>query len=377
VYCDEIENLFDDYMRSLEEIQYKLYLSPILASSTFSQRRRRTSLRMFKWVNSILERIGLHISLKENYYKLLARTEWAPSESEDSTNLKAHLGSQLFLNQRAAGLIWRLAKDRSRYVEACESFADDLSKKMYVDNLKSIISFSLGLNPCMLLKHVKCLNPRKLSLERKGIRKVGRGEYMPLFDVQGKFMIENLSNLIKEVMVAENYKDEVHGIVLPSKSLLYIDVGAFLGENVAWTSLYSEDSMAYAIEALEQSFKIMRYNLTSDNRVGKWLRERNFQVRLIKEYINSENRLDKLISEQDLGRYNTLILKSDIEGAERELLRGSTTLLKEHKPVLTIAAYHRGDDLFVLPELILRSNDGYKLYFKPYNYFSEFILFAK
>ena len=52
-------------------------------------------------------------------------------------------------------------------------------------------------------------------------------------------------------------------------------------------------------------------------------------------------------------------IKADIEGAERNLLRGAQEILKTFAPKLALCAYHLPDDPKVLRDLILRANPDY------------------
>ena len=63
--------------------------------------------------------------------------------------------------------------------------------------------------------------------------------------------------------------------------------------------------------------------------------------------------------------HSEVFLKMDIEGHEREVLKGISDFLREDKPTLGIASYHRWDDLIEIPRLIVSSNDAYKLHLKP------------
>lgn len=54
-------------------------------------------------------------------------------------------------------------------------------------------------------------------------------------------------------------------------------------------------------------------------------------------------------------------IKADIEGFERNMLRGAAEILKSHRPVLSICTYHRPDDPAVLAGLILEANPEYRL----------------
>ncbi len=54
-------------------------------------------------------------------------------------------------------------------------------------------------------------------------------------------------------------------------------------------------------------------------------------------------------------------IKMDIEGAERNALRGARGVLKESGPKMTVAAYHRQDDPEVIQEVVLGARPGYEI----------------
>jgi FkbM family methyltransferase len=68
--------------------------------------------------------------------------------------------------------------------------------------------------------------------------------------------------------------------------------------------------------------------------------------------------LDEMLSELGLGRIN--YIKMDIEGAEREALKGAAGTLLRWKPVLMLDSYHRSDDDVVLPRVIHEANAAYQ-----------------
>ena len=68
----------------------------------------------------------------------------------------------------------------------------------------------------------------------------------------------------------------------------------------------------------------------------------------------------------------------DIEGSEEAALKGAIKTIKKHKPKLAICAYHKPDDLCVLPQLIKSMVPEYKLYLDHYTInFTETVLYAK
>jgi hypothetical protein len=69
--------------------------------------------------------------------------------------------------------------------------------------------------------------------------------------------------------------------------------------------------------------------------------------------------LDNFIHEQNLKKVD--FIKSDIEGAERDMLKGARTVLKEFAPKLALCTYHLPDDPDVMEALIKDANPNYKV----------------
>jgi hypothetical protein len=67
----------------------------------------------------------------------------------------------------------------------------------------------------------------------------------------------------------------------------------------------------------------------------------------------------------------------DIEGAELEAIKGAKRIIEEQKPKLAICVYHKPEDIWELPELILSYNKEYKFYIRHYSYKdNETVLYA-
>jgi FkbM family methyltransferase len=73
--------------------------------------------------------------------------------------------------------------------------------------------------------------------------------------------------------------------------------------------------------------------------------------------------VDHLVEELKLPRVD--FIKMDIEGAEREALRGATRTLARDFPRLMLDSYHRPDDMQVLPAIIHQANPRYAMYCGP------------
>lgn len=61
-------------------------------------------------------------------------------------------------------------------------------------------------------------------------------------------------------------------------------------------------------------------------------------------------------------------LKADVEGVEEEMLMGMQNLLKTQKPKLSLACYHKTEDLCTLIPLLHKINPEYKIYLRHHPY---------
>lgn len=59
-------------------------------------------------------------------------------------------------------------------------------------------------------------------------------------------------------------------------------------------------------------------------------------------------------------------IKMDIEGAEFSAIKGGAHTINKHKPKLQIAAYHRSEDLFSIPQQVLQLRSDYKIYLRHF-----------
>ena len=82
--------------------------------------------------------------------------------------------------------------------------------------------------------------------------------------------------------------------------------------------------------------------------------------------------------DKQLGNRKVSFIKMDIEGSEHEALVGAEKLIRGQTPVLAISIYHRLEDIFSLPKLIIEFCPHYKFFLRHYNFWepAETVLYA-
>lgn len=73
--------------------------------------------------------------------------------------------------------------------------------------------------------------------------------------------------------------------------------------------------------------------------------------------------IDDFVRKRELERVD--FIKADIEGAEREMLKGAKWVLKHFTPKLSICTYHLPDDPEVLEGIIKEANPDYIVHHEP------------
>lgn len=77
--------------------------------------------------------------------------------------------------------------------------------------------------------------------------------------------------------------------------------------------------------------------------------------------------VDALVTERRLPRVD--LIKMDIEGAEREALRGAEQTVLRFRPKLQISLYHRQTDLYLLPAQIRDMVDDYRFFLGHHSHY--------
>ncbi|MDI6802133.1 MAG: FkbM family methyltransferase [Thermodesulfovibrionales bacterium] len=127
------------------------------------------------------------------------------------------------------------------------------------------------------------------------------------------------------------------------KALEYLNITANKNPNITVCELALMDK--------EADFKIM---FTPNNiDMGSIVINRDKE----EEILVKGTTIDDFVKKNNINKIN--FIKADIEGAERNMLLGAKTVLKEFAPKLSICKYHLPDDPIVIKEIILDANPRY------------------
>jgi FkbM family methyltransferase len=167
--------------------------------------------------------------------------------------------------------------------------------------------------------------------------------------------------------------------VTVKKSDIVIDAGAWIGDFSAYAA--SKDAEVYAFEPTEDTFSWLKQTveLNKPHKIypiqkGLGDSECSLPIYIIKgnsggntlmkrESLPSEiiniTTLDSFVSENKIQKID--FIKADIEGSERDMLKGAVNILKTFAPKLAICTYHLPDDPVVLEKIIMDANPKYKV----------------
>ena len=174
-------------------------------------------------------------------------------------------------------------------------------------------------------------------------------------------------------------KEEVFENILKfSTDEIYLDLGAYRGDTVEEFLSYSDGyKEIIAVEPDRRTFKKLTDYLESvpnstayQKAVYSEKKTLVFSSKAGRQSTISDKgeEIETLtVDELSADRVITYI-KMDVEGAEKEAIEGAVNTLKNQKPKLNIALYHRSGDIFELPLLIAKINPDYKFRLRRHPY---------
>lgn len=176
--------------------------------------------------------------------------------------------------------------------------------------------------------------------------------------------------------------DKVNVTVEPGD--IVIDAGSWIGDFAAYAS-FRGASAIYAFEPGNRTFQLLTETSKINKNiipVKKGLSDENIKANFIisgtastfmtegleaaknpsVEEVAETITLDEFVKENNIERVD--FIKSDIEGFERNMLKGAQETLRKFAPKLALCTYHLPDDPEVMEALIKQANPNYNIVHK-------------
>lgn len=206
-----------------------------------------------------------------------------------------------------------------------------------------------------------------------------------LYDEESKRAFDNMvyfqyTGNLEYLFSAESSRvDALASILRLTDEEYMLDLGAYRGDTIEeLINLTGGYSQVTALEPDKKSFeKLCAYIEGKDN-----ITAHPYAVWSEKKELVFSGGGGRQSALADSGKYTVLAtdidsltenstityLKADVEGVEKEMLMGMTKLLKKQKPKLSIACYHRTEDLCTLIPQIHKANPQYKIHLRHHPY---------
>ena len=159
------------------------------------------------------------------------------------------------------------------------------------------------------------------------------------------------------------------------KNIKFVDGGAYVGDTLPSIIKYFPDySKIYCIEPSLLHINIAKRDfpnikgvefincgLGNIEQVLDENKDKEIQHNCNHNYQTTNiNKLDNLIKEK------VNYIKLDIEGAEQDAIEGSKETIKKYHPILAICIYHKAEDWYKVPQMVLEIEPNYDVYLRHY-----------
>ena len=265
----------------------------------------------------------------------------------------------------------------ARGLKIAPEFIDDLYYKVRCRNLKKEYLVSIGNTSYFDIMGAKLPDISNSKEKMKTLALIFEDIFLiPVYykDCYNKKIVNKLDKCTAEGPYG--YTDGCFDVTVKSGDTI-IDAGAWIGDFSAYAA--TKNAVVYAFEPATESFTLLcetailnknfiipikkglsniegEVSMSIDSWSGgnSIIMERSTE----KEIIHLTT-IDKFVEENKIKKVD--FIKADIEGAERDMLRGAANVLKTFAPKLAICTYHLPDDPQVLEHIIKEANPDYSV----------------
>lgn len=173
---------------------------------------------------------------------------------------------------------------------------------------------------------------------------------------------------------------------------VFLDIGAYDGDTAkSYIETYGKENYKkiYCYEITPNVFKKLKENTKMCEKIEYRMKGVSDKIGKASFETNGENSSNR-ITDNDSGDIiittidedideNVTFIKMDIEGSEKNALKGCTNQIKNNHPKLAISIYHNNEDIWKIAKQIKEMDPSYKFYIRYYGgnlYPSEYVLYG-
>lgn len=173
---------------------------------------------------------------------------------------------------------------------------------------------------------------------------------------------------------SEQYFDKE--IVPKIKNIHFFDAGAYVGDTaIEVIRNYSDYAKIWLVEPIAEHMRIAKRDLADYENiefitagVGSKKETLNFHEEKSFSTMQGNGKESVQIETIDAIVQNSRVdfIKLDVEGAELAAIEGARDSIQRCRPVLAVCIYHKAEDWYKVPKLILSIDKNYKMYLRHY-----------
>lgn len=223
--------------------------------------------------------------------------------------------------------------------------------------------------------------------------------YSMLADEQSRLVFENvirykLSGRLDYLRACESPKEEMYDLLKIGTEETYVDLGAYNGDTIV--DFLNETGMhfrkIYAMEPdhknyikLKRRLYMIGSGLLEAYNTGAWDTETTMTFSLRS---GRSSKVDEPVPARaaNPARYREItmmsvdhmlqgdiatFIKYDVEGSEQKAIEGARQTISANRPKLSVALYHRNEDMFAIPMQLAGLNKKYRFYMRHHPYIPD------
>ena len=207
--------------------------------------------------------------------------------------------------------------------------------------------------------------------------------YSDLADEKSRVIFERLINfkISFDYAFMEGFTNDHEGqyfdkeILPPLKNIKFLDGGGYVGDTAQEViKNYPDFEKIWVVEPISENMRLAKRTLSEYSNIE--FVEFGLSNKKEKLYFNDEKSFSTLYGNGtesvDVDTIDNIVkervdfIKLDIEGAEQSAIEGAKETIKRYNPILAICIYHRAEDWYKIPQMVLEIEPNYDIYLRHY-----------